>query len=259
MFKPNTLSAAFGLARLQEEEVGRRHTPICTTNNHYTPNPNYPKQTTLRLPSPNPLPKFPTPLTLPQPNLNPQRKYPLPIKRLSVSQMQERREKGLCYNCDEKYQFGHKCSRPSLYLLEGLELEASSYKVERDTEQYDQTPQTAELLVISLNAIAWVLSPKTMRLVGRIGKHSLIILIDTGSTHSFVDVNVARKLKLPVEDSHLAMQVADGAKFPCQGCCKAVLLKLQNCDVWVNLYLLTLGGCDVVLGVDWLRSLGTIQ
>ena len=87
MFKPNTLSAAFKLARLQVEELGWRHTPTRTTNNHYSPNPNYPKQTTLRLPSPNPLPKFPTPLTLPQPNLNPQRKYPLPIKILSVSQM----------------------------------------------------------------------------------------------------------------------------------------------------------------------------
>ena len=28
MFRPNTLSAAFGLAKLQEEEVGRRHQPV---------------------------------------------------------------------------------------------------------------------------------------------------------------------------------------------------------------------------------------
>ena len=30
-------------------------------------------------------------------------------------------------------------------------------------------------------------------------------------------------------------------------------------NILANLFLLALGGCDVVLGVDWLRSLGTIQ
>ena len=38
--------------------------------------------------------------------------------------MQERREKGMYYLCDEKYHTGHKCNRPRLYLLEGLEFEA---------------------------------------------------------------------------------------------------------------------------------------
>jgi len=37
--------------------------------------------------------------------------------------MQERREKGLCYYCDDKYHIGHKCNRPKVYLLEGLEIE----------------------------------------------------------------------------------------------------------------------------------------
>ena len=115
MFRPNTLSAAFGLARLQEEEVGRRYHPIRHTNtNTYQHNnhniPPYPRQTPLRLLAPNhTIPKFPVPPNLPQNNQTFQKEVPLPIKRLNASQMQERREKGLCYNCDEKYQYGHKC------------------------------------------------------------------------------------------------------------------------------------------------------
>lgn len=38
--------------------------------------------------------------------------------------MQERREECLYYYCDDRFQQGHKCSRPRLYLLDGLELEA---------------------------------------------------------------------------------------------------------------------------------------
>lgn len=128
-----------------------------------------------------------------------------PIKRISPNQMQERREKGLCYFCDDRYQPG--------------ELQA-------------------ELLGISLHAIAGAPSPKTMRIIGKIGNSTVIVLIDTGSTHSFVDVKVARREKMQVVGSKMAVQVANGDTLSCPGC---------------------LGGCDVVLGVDWLRSLGTIK
>jgi hypothetical protein len=182
--------------------------------------------------------------------------------------MQERKEKGLCYFCDEKYHQGHKCSRPKLYLIEGMEFKGDGEEgwEEEGEETFNQLDtdeipavQQADLLGISLHAIAGAPSPKTMRLVGKIGTCSVIVLIDTGSTHSFVDVNVAKRAKLQVEEGQLEVQVANGDTLPCQGCCKAVLLKMQSCKVLANLFLLTLGGCDVVLGVDWLRSLGTIQ
>ncbi|XP_073263331.1 uncharacterized protein [Populus alba] len=72
-------------------------------------------------------------------------------------------------------------------------------------------------------------------------------------------MNVAKRAKLQVEEGQLGIQVANGDTLPCQGCCKAVLLKMQSYKVLANLFLLTLGGCDIVLRVDWLRSLGTIQ
>ena len=36
--------------------------------------------------------------------------------------MDERRKKGLCYNCDEKWGFGHKCKYVKLFLLEGIDI-----------------------------------------------------------------------------------------------------------------------------------------
>lgn len=39
-----------------------------------------------------------------------------PFKRLSPTEMAERRRQGLCYNCDEPYMRGHKCQR--LFYLE---------------------------------------------------------------------------------------------------------------------------------------------
>lgn len=34
--------------------------------------------------------------------------------------MEERRKKGLCFNCDEKFQLGHHYKPAKLFLLEGL-------------------------------------------------------------------------------------------------------------------------------------------
>jgi hypothetical protein len=52
--------------------------------------------------------------------------------------------------------------------------------------------------------------------------------------------------------------VTDGATLLCQGQCTAVSIFLQGCSFFATLHLLTLRGCDVVLGVDWLRCLRPI-
>ena len=125
MFK----SIAFGLARLQEE-VNRKHNPCkfsSAKNNSYT----YTFRSSPKNHTFNPVAKLPTPypvlkLLVPQPiRTNPalQRRNPYPIRRISPNQMQEIKEKGLCYFYDERYQLGHKCNRPRLYLLEGMNLE----------------------------------------------------------------------------------------------------------------------------------------
>lgn len=56
----------------------------------------------------------------------------------------------------------------------------------------------------------------------------------------------------------MIVKVANGDSLPCQGYCRAVPIQPQNLRVKANIYLLTLGGCDVVLGVDWLRNFGLL-
>jgi hypothetical protein len=114
MLKPKDLTTAFGLARLQEEEVkmrsrGHKYQAWVTDSQEYT------KLATASDPPDQPLITAPN-LAHETRNANPS--YPtnfnkrpsIPINRLTPAQMQERREKGLCYNCDEKFQPGHRCS-----------------------------------------------------------------------------------------------------------------------------------------------------
>jgi len=52
--------------------------------------------------------------------------------------------------------------------------------------------------------------------------------------------------------------VANGDIIPCLGCCTTIAFSLQGYDFKTNLHLLVLGGCDMVLEVDGLISLGPI-
>lgn len=47
-------------------------------------------------------------------------------------------------------------------------------------------------LEISLNAMIGAPCPRTMRMVGRINQVDVIILVDIGSTHNFLDPKVAK-------------------------------------------------------------------
>ncbi|KAJ0453998.1 putative retrotransposon gag domain-containing protein [Helianthus annuus] len=43
---------------------------------------------------------------------------PLPIKKLTAAEMQTRRAAGLCFNCDERYQPGHRCQPPKFLFMQ---------------------------------------------------------------------------------------------------------------------------------------------
>jgi hypothetical protein len=51
----------------------------------------------------------------------------LPIQRVSSAVMKERRSKGLCYTCDEKWNLAHVCKSPKIYMMHGGEIQQADY------------------------------------------------------------------------------------------------------------------------------------
>lgn len=68
--------------------------------------------------------------------------------------MQERKEKDLCYYCDDKYQPGHRCNRPKIYLLEGMELESE----EEEGKEEEEEPNLPNKEVVLVLLSCWVFS-----------------------------------------------------------------------------------------------------
>ena len=147
----------------------------------------------------------------------------LPIRRISPAQMEERKKKGLCYNCDEKWGLGHKCKNAMLFLLDCVESVSNNGSGIRIAEleeggensitscSLNAQEGSVEEVGIILYALSGTLTSGTMRVMGRIMHKSLVILIDSGSTHNFVDTSLFSQLHILVDISQvLEVKLANG-------------------------------------------------
>ncbi|KAJ0076959.1 hypothetical protein Patl1_35310 [Pistacia atlantica] len=98
-----------------------------------------------------------------------------------------------------------------------------------------------------------------MHIQSRIGNTPLTVLIDSRSTHNFLHHGLAKMASLKPEIGCLLnVVVANGEKLSSRGCCTNVPLTLQGITIEVDFFLLSLEGCDAVLGPQWLCTLGPI-
>ena len=68
-----------------------------------------------------------------------------------------------------------------------------------------------------------------MRVKGKVNSVSLVILVDSGSTHNFIVAAVVSVLHVPVDESQiLEVKIANGDIIKTQGLCKDVHVCLQG-------------------------------
>jgi hypothetical protein len=156
-FQPLSLTQAIHLARLQEEKFADR-TPFPTKT--FQPSSSAGSATSSFKP------------TL---SVAPTRSH-TPIKRLTPDELQARREKGLCYNCDDRFVTGHRCKRlfnllivqPNSSVDEGStlqQLEGDDPVLQDPVIEPVQDPDPAQ---ISLHALMGHTIPQTLRVMGQI-------------------------------------------------------------------------------------------
>lgn len=112
---------------------------------------------------------------------------------------------------------------------------------------------------ISFHAIAGCNHPQTLRVIGTFKNKPITILIDSGSSHNFIDQNVVTWFGLSVERrKQLQFMVANTNHIKCLSQCKALTMNIQGCSIVVDYYILIMAACPLVLGVQWLATLGPV-
>ncbi|GKB46662.1 putative mitochondrial protein [Tanacetum coccineum] len=91
-------------------------------------------------------------------------------------------------------------------------------------------------------------------------KQPLQILVDSGSTHNFVDIRSARKLGCKIRPTApLLLSMANGQEIISSYECRPFNWSIQGQNYSCDAMLLPLGGCEMVLEVQWLSTLGDIK
>ncbi|GKC98317.1 retrovirus-related pol polyprotein from transposon TNT 1-94, partial [Tanacetum coccineum] len=117
-------------------------------------------------------------------------------KWLTQKEIGDRRAKGLYFYCDQKFMPGHKCSGHMFVLEVSLDEEVEDSNDVTIGEEGGNSEENGELLLsecyaspqISLNAISGTPTFNTMRMKALVAKQLLHLLMDTGSTHNFLDL-----------------------------------------------------------------------
>ncbi|XP_020587083.1 uncharacterized protein LOC110029232 [Phalaenopsis equestris] len=175
------------------------------------------------------------------------------IKRLSSTELQERRMHELCFNCDEKFSPSHRCKK--LFLIEGI-FPSIDEPLEETTKEEEAEEK---ILEISFHAISGNTTHQTMRFFGKIGDFGVTILVDSGSTYNFMNSKLATKMRIyPAKKEEFSVQVADGNKMKSEGLCEKLPILVQKVQFHVEFYLLPVEGCDAVFETQWLKKLDPI-
>jgi hypothetical protein len=190
---------------------------------------------------------------------------PLKIQKLTRDEMVECQLKGLCYNCDKKYFLGHKCKEKNIFMAISEEISEedeetpSMYKSPESTDITPPSDPPEVEPVISLNALTGFSTPQTLKLIGYIKHRKVIILVDSGSTHNFIHYCIAQETHCYIHAvNNFQIMIANGGSMKCGGHCENVHLQIGDYHLKSHMFAIDMGGCDIVLGADWLRTLGPI-
>ncbi|CAL9222412.1 unnamed protein product [Arabidopsis halleri] len=168
-------------------------------------------------------------------------------KVLSNEGMSKRRASVPCYFGAEKYKKPRFEAEEDSGVLEEVRVE----KVELE--------ETGLMPHISVNAISGVSDYRTMRVTGSYGNQVLYILIDSSSTHNFMHPRVAEKLKCVLKPSSMdRVSADDGRMLRVDAKIDKFQWEFRGTQFLADLMVIPLEGCDMVLGVQWLETLGPI-
>ena len=116
-----------------------------------------------------------------------------------------------------------------------------------------------EIPHIFMNALSGINTYQTMKVVGMFKRHSLYILIDSGSTHNFLDLAIAKRLGCDMRGMvPLQIFVANYSKLVSSSMCKDFKWLINEDEFQANMMVVALGSCEMILGVQWLSVIQNV-
>lgn len=168
------------------------------------------------------------------------------VKKITPAEMARRREKGLCYNCDEFYVHGHKCQKLQLFLMVGDEEKTW----EMENELCDEIDKEVELIQsdfdeggISIHTLKGTHGIHTLQIEGMIKGQRITMLVNTGSTHNFISQTLVKSQKLSTIDcAQMNISLADGSSTACNKKVEGLVWRMGHTYFISDFHAISIGG-----------------
>jgi hypothetical protein len=154
---------------------------------------------------------------------------PLNIQKLTRAEMVEHQLKCLFYNCDDKYFLGHKCKEKKLFMAISEDISEEDIEIPlvyKSPETLDIIPPSNPPEVepfISFNALTSFSTPQTLKQIGYIKNRKVIIVVDSGSSHNFIDRRIAQETHFYIHAvNNFQIMITNGGSMKCGGRCENV-------------------------------------
>ena len=179
--------------------------------------------------------------------------------------MDEGRRNGLCFKCGQTFSPQHKCPDGHLHVL--LLSDDEELGVEGDPPQsieiqevggVDEEGECQILYLFRLSNTPNNTNP-TLKLQGKLNDIPIQILVDSEASHNVISCKLVSKLGLSLLSfSKLHIRLGDGHRVWVQERCEHIDLQLGALSCNLDTLVFELGNLDMVLGIEWLKTLGEV-
>jgi Retroviral aspartyl protease/Ty3 transposon capsid-like protein len=238
LYSPTTLKQVYKLARQVEKSIDSHNKMF-----KHLPKPSYsspfqPKTYKSRedpVPSSSSLPTQPIVQNL--------------TKQLTLDQ---KKTLGLCFRRGEKKIPGHKCKIKGIHLLESKESAGHDSLLDEESINDLSPSHTA---TITLCDVASHSNHNTLLFQGKIQFLYIIAMVDSGSTHSFINLFLLDLLTVPIQSAQLlSVTTASGTKMTTDLFCSQLVFQLQGHIFQGDFHVLPVSGHDMILEMEWLHK-----
>lgn len=163
---------------------------------------------------------------------------------------------GLCIRCTEKWAPGHWCAPAvQLHTLQAVwnlcQDEFSEIEEEPVLEPAVDEHDAQVCMLLSAAAISGAAAPRTMQFMGSLADREVLVLMDSGSSHSFLSTSFAQDLVgCSLLSKPVSVKVADGSTIIFSSELSLAEWSVQGCVFTSTLKILPLGHFDIIVGMD---------
>ena len=170
-----------------------------------------------------------------------------------------RRALGLCFKCNTKWSKDRVCAPEVLHAVDALWESISSDDSLADSVEEFPHPEQC-YLALSKSALSGVPTSRSICFAGLLQSILVQILVDSGSSSSFVNQALVPRLtgvvSVPMSTSVL---VVGGTQLTTSAVLLQVPWSVGDCSFQSDFRVLPLGTFDVVIGMDWLAAYSPMQ